>query len=429
MTSTEPIRDQYRVSRLMYIIEACLENFITILTSGAYLASLTKYLGISDGVTAIISQVINLSALFQIVTIFISHKTPVKRWVVPIHILSHVLFCMLYLLPVFNIKAGAGIILFLIVTASRAMNKIISPARTTWFFTLVDPNKRGSFSSTLTAVSVIGMIPFTLTASFFFDSFVNSGNMHGAFIMLTIVIVVLTVLDAIPLFIAKEKPEKRIAHSSPFSSVKELMCNSKYIVYLLIFGLQAFSTSLTAPFTYTYQISELGFSLSFISIMETAVNVVWIASLLFFGRISKRLPYSFLLKLCAALNFIVYTVLAFTTPSNGTVMYFIYRIIQIISGAASAVSLNNLLFDIIDREHQTNALSLYGIISGLVSFFTTLAITPFFNYLQGHMPTLFGTQLYAQQVLAMITASILIVVNVLWHTIGRSLTVKHDTDV
>lgn len=426
MTRESSEKDVYRTSRLMYIIEACIENFIAILTAGAYLATLTKYLGIDDGMTAIISSVINLSALFQIITVFISNKTPVKRWLIPIHVLSHVLFCVLYLLPLFNIKEGVGIIFFLIITGAYALKKVVSPVRMSWFYSLVEPSKRGSFSSILTAVSVIGMIPFTLIASFVFDGFVNSGDMRGAFIMLTAVIVVLTVLDAIPLIIAKEKAQEKRQVSSPFSSVKELASNKKYVTYLILLGLFMIAFHVATPFTATYQISELGFSLSFISIMETVVNVVWVISLLFFGRISKKLPYSFFLKLCAAIVAVALTVLAFTTPENGKVMYFAYRLILIIYSASSAIAVNNIIFDIVEREHQTNALSISGIVLGLLSFSTTIAVTPLFNYLQENMVTLFGVKLYAQQVLAMISVVLFIIVNILWHTIGRKLTVTHD---
>ena len=429
MTRTELKKDEYRTSRLMYIIEACLENFITVLTTGAFLASLTKYLGISDGLTAIISQVIHLSSLFQIITVFISHKTPVKRWLIPIHILSHVLFCTLYLLPLLNLKEGAGIIFFLIVTAAYALKRIIAPVRISWFYALVAPSKRGSFSSILTAVSVAGMIPFSLGASFVFDNYVNNGDMRGAFIMLTIVIVVLIVLDAIPLFIAKEKPEQKQLRSSPFVSIKELSGNKKYIIYLMLVGLHSAATSIAMPFTATYQISELGFSLSYISIMDTIVNVAWITGLIFVGKISKKLPYSFFMKLSTILYLVSFIVLAFTVPQNGKVMYLVYRIIQVVAGSSNAISVNNIIFDIVDREHQTNALSISGMIIGLISFFTTLAITPLFGYLQTNMATLFGVQLYAQQMLAIIATALLTVVGILWCTIGRSLTVKHpDAD-
>ena len=160
--------------------------------------------------------------------------------------------------------------------------------------------------------------------------------------------------------------------------------------------------------------------------MDTVSNVVWIFALLIVGRISKKVPHSSLLKLCTMLHIASFIVLTFTTPENGKVMYLLFKLIQVLSASGNAVSINNIIFDIVDREHQTNALSLSGMIIGLISFFTTIAINPFFEYLQENMPTIFGTQLYAQQMLSIITTALLVIVLILWYTIGSRLTVKHS---
>ncbi len=48
----------------MYILEAALEYLISILVVGSFLATLTKELGMSDGLTGILSSVISLGCLF-----------------------------------------------------------------------------------------------------------------------------------------------------------------------------------------------------------------------------------------------------------------------------------------------------------------------------------------------------------------------------
>ena len=114
------VKDQYKTSRACYIIEALMEYFITILTTGAFLATLTKEIGISDSLTAILSSVVSLSSLFQIVTVFIAHRTPVKRWIIPLQLIAHLMLSGLYLIPVFNIKEGAGLIFFALIIGANA---------------------------------------------------------------------------------------------------------------------------------------------------------------------------------------------------------------------------------------------------------------------------------------------------------------------
>ena len=44
------------------------------------------------------------------------------------------------------------------------------------------------------------------------------------------------------------------------------------------------------------------------------------------------------------------------------------------------------------------------------------------------MVTLFGVELYAQQVLSMVSVALFVFVNILWYTIGRTLTIKHEAN-
>ena len=44
-------KDRFKLSRVLYIIEAALEYFISIMVSGAFLAKVTMYIGLSDNLT------------------------------------------------------------------------------------------------------------------------------------------------------------------------------------------------------------------------------------------------------------------------------------------------------------------------------------------------------------------------------------------
>ena len=74
-------KDVYKRSRLLYIIEAALEYFISITVTGAYLATLTNSLGFSDSLTGILTSFVSLGCGFQIIAIFLANKRPVKRCV------------------------------------------------------------------------------------------------------------------------------------------------------------------------------------------------------------------------------------------------------------------------------------------------------------------------------------------------------------
>ena len=425
MNSRDLTRDGYGASRVFYIIEAMVENFITILTAGAFLATLTKALDISDSLTAILSSVVGLSGLFQIITVFIAHKTPVKRWVIPLQLLSHLMLCGLYLIPLFNIKRGIGIIFFVLIIGANALKQVISSARINWFYTLVAPEKRGLYSAILTAISVVGQIFFSLGASFVLDKFIAADNMRGAFTVVSITIFILIVFDIIPLILSREKPENKEKSPSPFKSLDIIFHRRGYRALLMLTSIHAVAIGITQPFLATYQINELGFNLSFIAIIDIVVNVSWIIALLGFGQMSKTKSYALILLCADVANMIAFAFVIFTNAQNGAILFTAYRIFAIIYTAAKAVATRGLIFDLSSPETRTSALAVQAMLTGVISFVTTLITTPIFNHLQKNHAVLFGAEMNAQQVLAVASFTIIAVVNVLWSILYHRLNVKH----
>ena len=64
----EESKDIYQKSRVLYIISAALEYFISILTGTAYLAKIAGSIGISDSMIGVLSSFVALGCAFQIVT-------------------------------------------------------------------------------------------------------------------------------------------------------------------------------------------------------------------------------------------------------------------------------------------------------------------------------------------------------------------------
>lgn len=91
--------DVWARTRLMFILEAALEYFFTIMISGAYLANLTAAIGMSDALTGILSSIVALGSAFQLSALLLANRLPVKRWVTGLHILDQLSFTVLYLVP------------------------------------------------------------------------------------------------------------------------------------------------------------------------------------------------------------------------------------------------------------------------------------------------------------------------------------------
>ena len=415
----EKLKDGYGVSRLMYMVEALFEYFISILTTGVYLAKVTTTIGISDSMTAILSSIGSLSGVFQIISIYLAHKTPVKRWVVPMQLITTLMFASLYMIPLIKLDINVSLIFFIIMVSANALQSIASPIKVNWFMSLVPSHERGMYRSKLTIMSVVGGTLFSLFASAVIAYFEEHGSENSVFIVLTVMTFILVILHIIPLLVAKEKYEVRDRSESPLKSVVSLFKNRNYRTLVVIFTLYSISSGITTPFLNTYQLNELGFSLSFIAAINVIVNVVWILLLVIFGVVSYKHSHNSIMTLGYISSILAYVFVVISTPENGAVTFTLYKIILLIYNASNSVSHTNMIFEMTPPEDRTSAVAIATICSGVCSFLSTLAVTPLVNYIQKNGFSIFGINVYAQQLLAAISALIVVAVAILLITVGK----------
>ena len=408
-------KDEYKTSRVAYILECMFEYFISILTTGAYLAKLTTTIGISDSMTAILSSITSLAGVFQIISIFIAHKTPVKRWVLPITFVTQALVSTLYLIPFLGFGSIAPVIFFVIILISRAAVNVVAPAKSNWFLSLVDGRSRGNFQAKINAVSLAGGMIFTFLASMTIDSFEANGNLNGAFTTMTVIICILAFLQILCLVIAREKPTVHEKNESPLRAVKSLTRNKIFVRLIIINAVWALANNITTPFLSTYQIKELGFSMTFISTITIAVSFLQMFVVYFFGRYSMRHSYASIMRISFLFALFSFLFVALSTPDNGKLMFTTYRLFTLFFGAASAVSSTSLLFSITEPSERTAAISFNTILTGLIGFVTTLTVSPILEMLQSSEIILLGMRIYAQQILAVASFAITLLLTLYYH--------------
>ena len=235
-TSSVREKDIYKTSRVMYVLEAAFEYFIAIVTSGAYLAKLTTSLGISDSMTAILTAITSLAGVFQMVSVFLAHKRPAKRWVIPSQLAPNLMFAFLYLIPFLNLKRGAALLFFVLMLSAWALKSVSTPVKLSCRIAIVDDKKRGQYYAILNIVSLVGSMAYTLFISSIIDKFDREENLIGAFIALTLIIFSLTVLHTLTLLLAKEKKIEVDKNQSTLKSIKHLFDKFSLERFMLILG-------------------------------------------------------------------------------------------------------------------------------------------------------------------------------------------------
>lgn len=405
-TAVLKTKDKYALSRVMYWLEAAFAYFIDILAGGAFLAKLTSEIGISDSMTAILTSLTSLAGIAQLFSIYLSHKAPYKRFVIPIMLSAELIYATLYLIPFLDMSAEMmSLIFFAAMLTAKLLINVINPLKTTWFMNLVPMKDRGSYTAILQVVSLVSGAAVSFGAGYIIDNFQANGNLTGAFITLSVSILVFTLANFLTLIFSREKElTNKRERSKAKDSLKFLAQNKKYKKLILVLLFAAIGNNVITPFLGTYQVNELGFSMTFISIISVVFSGISMVFVLFFGKLSRNFQHKTILRIGYPIVFLSYVLNIFTVPENGAVMFIIYNVILRIGNAAIAISSTNILLELTPPEHQPTALAVNTVITGVLSFIATLAASPLVDYMQSCKNTISGVTVYAQQILSAVCA-------------------------
>ena len=390
-------------SRLMYIFEAALEYFISILVAGSYLATLTKELGFSDSLTGILSSFISLGCLFQLLSLSI-RRTKVKRFVIISSIINQLLFMLLYLIPLTGFDKQVKIVLFVIFIFSAFLfYNFAHPKKINWLMSLVEDKQRGNFTANKEIISLVSGMAFTFAMGAVVDHFSETGRIRTAFVLSAVVIFILMVLHSLTMIFAVEK---EIPHSPPKKlkqQLSELLKNKSVIRVTIVFILHNISTYISTPFYSTYQIGELGLSLKFVSVIVMCGSISRISVSKFWGRYADKNNFAVMLEKCFIFSGISQIFVIFAVPAIGKIFFALYYIFHGIALGGINSALINLIFDYVPIENRADSLAVTQAIAGLVGFSTTLCISPLVSYIQNNNNSIFGFPIYAQQFVSIIS--------------------------
>ncbi|MBQ9121072.1 MAG: MFS transporter [Clostridia bacterium] len=383
-------------SRLMYIFEAALEYFVSILVSGVYLAKLTSAIGLSDSLTGILSSIISLGCVFQLIAIFL-RRNRVKRMVIGFSILNQLLFTSLYLVPCTSLgtESKAAIFTVAIVLAYLIYN-IAHPVKINWLMSLVDNEKRGIFTAKKEVVSLISGMVFSFLMGTVIDHYEAAGDMKTAFILGAAVLVILTALHTATMLLTGERED--IAAPRPDRREIFSVLKSKGILKVaLIFSVWYVAMYSTTPFYGTYQDKELGFSMKFVALLSIIYAIARSIFSGILGKYADRHSFAKMVRLCLTVAATAFLINTFCVPENGKIVFTLYYILYAIAMAGINSALINLCYDYAPVEKRTSALAITQAISGCVGFFTTLLMSTVVKQIQENGNQLFGIPLYAQQ--------------------------------
>lgn len=389
-------------SQVMHIIQAALEYFVSIMVTGSFLATITKELGFSDSLTGILSSLVSLGCLFQLFSISI-RKTKVKRFVIIFSIINQLIFMLLYVTPLLNIAKPIKIALFIFfVLSAYLIYYIANPKKINWLMSLIDDRNRGSFTANKEIISLATGIAFSFGMGALIDHFSEIGQIRIAFILSALVIFVLMVFNSITLIFTVEKEAPPAQKKNFGQTIKELTKNKMLLHVTAILLFYYISTYISTPFYGSYTITELGLSLTFISIITMCGSLSRMTVSKFWGRYADKNSFASMIEKCFIIMALSQFCVIFASPKLGRIMFVLYYVFHGIAQGGINSALTNLIFDYVPAEKRADSLAITQALAGLTGFLTTLFISPLITYIQNSGNKIFGFSLYAQQFVTII---------------------------
>lgn len=398
------LHDEYKTSRILYIIEAALEYFVAIAVGSVYLAKITGYIGIPDSVTGILTSFVSLGCGFQVIALFLAHKKPVKRWVTVFHIISQLLFSLMYFVPVLPIsKTWQTVLLICALLLAQVLHNAINSPKINWYMSLVDEKHRGRFTANKEIISLLGGMVFSFALGQVMDAFSENGKLSVGFIVCGALLLFLTGAHTLTLVFAKEKP---CGETKKFNAkeVFALFKNKTILKVIGVFVLWNVASYITTSFMGAYQVNDLGFDTGFASVIIIIGSLARAVFSRPVGKFADKFSFCKMLYICFGIEAAAFTCAVFITPSNGSVMYIVYYVLYCIGCAGINSSIINLIYDYVDYDKRISALALVNTASGFAGFLATLAVSPLVDYMQENGNKIFGMSLHAQQLLSVFSA-------------------------
>jgi MFS family permease len=314
----------------------------------------------------------------------------------------------LYIIP---LGQGGGawrsVVFVVAIILAYLIYNIAHPKKIFWLMSLIDDDKRGRFTAIKEIISLIMGMTFTYAMGAVIDHYEAKGDLRTAFIVCAITIVALMVINTLTMLFSVEKPmpvaEKK---STPFAILKD----KTLLKLAVLFALWYITNYTSTPFLGSYQNKELGFDMTYISILNIVYSVVRIGFSFFWGAYADRRSFKSMLRLCLSAAAVSFAFTVFAVPSNGMVLFMLYRIFEAIAWAGISSAFINLVYDYVAPERRTDAIAVTQVISGVVGFLTTLVMGFLIEHIQQGGNTLFGIPIYAQQVTGLISTVMCVIV-------------------
>ncbi|NLL71585.1 MAG: MFS transporter [Epulopiscium sp.] len=373
--SQEPLTEvDYEKSRWLFIYEGSTAVTIANLTSGAFLAGYLQFMGATDRFNGLVGAIPVLVGFIQIFSSVIFEKLPQRKFLISLLcLIFRLLLGIIFLIPLFVQNPSYRLLaLPLLYATAHSLSSFITPAASTWMIDLTPASLRGNYFAKKDAVSLGAVTIVTLAMGRILDFFKVNNNEYGGFLVISLVVVGLAIVNFILLCSIKEPQVKQ--NTSPIH-IKDVFTtplqSPGFRKVILLFILWNVGLQIAGPFFSVYMVTGLKLDYTYIMAIGVLASLIRVFATPFWGRLADQKSWFFSTKFSIGLLSIVHFLWIFVIPSTAR---FLIPILQIASGIAWAgigISLFNIQFLFAKREGRTMYLGLNAAIGGIAGFTST----------------------------------------------------------
>lgn len=403
-----------KTTRIAYVVEAGFEHFISLFVTGTMLGYLLDVMGFSDAMQGIISTVATFTCGAQLCAIFFSPKKR-KRLVTIGHLINQTCFFLLYLLPVFDVPTEIKpIVLTVLLFAGHIVNNAINPTKITWLMTSVPNESRGRFTATKEMISLAGGMAVSLGFGAIADTFRDASGVPTKpyYVICATAILIMMTIHTISLLVSTDKTDALPSRAPVKLAIGRIFKNSSLVKVIGVGIIWNIASALSVSFYASYVREELGFSFTVIALISTIGSVCRILISPILGKIGDKYSFSTSMTLSFCVVAVAFLAMGFTRPETKWI-YLVYVCLHAFAMAGINSGVINLIYDYVVPEDRAVAMGIKNALGGILGFFTALLSGLVLEKIQtlGGL-SLFGTSIYAQQLLALASfaATVLLIV-------------------
>ncbi len=396
---------EFKRYRKAYVTQCTIEHLVGLLVADAFLATLLKYIGLSDAMTGIISSFASVAFVFQLMQVFlVQSKFSTKKIVMLFDILSQILFAFIYFVPFVPIASGVK---KLIVVASIMISQVCKTMVITlyykWGNSYVKDEKRAQFSAMKECISLITGIVFVAVVSYVFDAFKALDNTEGGLLFIACTMAVLNVANYISLALIKDEPmrERENMRVPAKEVLGHISQNKIFKNYVIINMFSAAGGGLLGGFIGVYKIQELGMSLFMVQVINIVADFFRMGVSMPFANYSAKHGFARGIFLASLILLFGNTCIVFTTPSTWWLII-VYTFCTTAYSAGSYQNSFNIGYTLLPQKYMVQGMAISRTATGIISFGSAIIGGKILSLVQANGNMVFGMHLYGQQLLAVI---------------------------